>query len=69
MQQQRQHDRQRDQRQDHRAETIVLDQILVGWNSGAQSRAATRPTASTAGQPVPSHQPPNRGSHQRHRTA
>ncbi|WP_009476427.1 hypothetical protein [Rhodococcus sp. JVH1] len=36
MQEQRQHDRQRDQRQDRRAETIVLDQILVGWNSSTQ---------------------------------
>ncbi|PQP23869.1 hypothetical protein [Rhodococcus opacus] len=36
MQQQRQHDRQRDQRQDRRAETIVLDQILTGWNSSTQ---------------------------------
>ena len=35
MQQQRQHDRQRDQRQDRRAETIVLDEILAGWNSGS----------------------------------
>ncbi|WP_370180147.1 hypothetical protein [Rhodococcus wratislaviensis] len=34
--QQRQHDRQRDQRQDRRAETIVLDQILAGWNSNTQ---------------------------------
>ncbi|UZG60453.1 hypothetical protein [Rhodococcus opacus] len=33
MQQQHQHDRQRDQRQDRRAETIVLDQILIGWNN------------------------------------
>jgi hypothetical protein len=29
MQQQHQHDRQRDQRQDRRADTIVLDQILL----------------------------------------
>ncbi len=35
IQQQRQHDRQRDQRQDRRAETIVLDEILAGWNSGS----------------------------------
>ncbi|MFD6065231.1 hypothetical protein [Rhodococcus wratislaviensis] len=33
MQQQRQHDRQRDQRQDRRAETIVIDPFLAGWNS------------------------------------
>ncbi|MFC0453344.1 hypothetical protein [Rhodococcus jostii] len=33
MQQQRRHDRQRDERQDRRAETTVLDQVLVGWNS------------------------------------
>lgn len=36
MQQQRQHDRQRDQRQGRRAETTVLDQILLaGWNSSS----------------------------------
>ncbi|MDV7088310.1 hypothetical protein [Rhodococcus opacus] len=36
IQQQRRHDRERDQRQDRRAETIVLDQILAGWNSSTQ---------------------------------
>ncbi|NDV10923.1 hypothetical protein GXW84_42265 [Rhodococcus sp. IEGM 248] len=36
IQQQRRHDRGRDQRQDRRAETIVLDQILAGWNSSTQ---------------------------------
>ncbi|MFE5706725.1 hypothetical protein CJ179_30640 [Rhodococcus sp. ACS1] len=36
MQQQRQHDRQRDQRQDRRAETTILDQILLdGWTSSS----------------------------------